>query len=75
MLIRVVTSSLSLLTTLLMVTILHALFDEVRILMLHGVLHLAGFDHERDRGEMACAERNLRKEFGLPDGLIARARK
>lgn len=53
----------------------HALLDEVRILMLHGVLHLAGFDHERDRGEMARAERNLRKEFGLPNGLIARARK
>jgi probable rRNA maturation factor len=53
----------------------HALFEEVRILMLHGVLHLAGFDHERDKGEMARAERSLRKEFGLPNGLIARTRK
>jgi probable rRNA maturation factor len=53
----------------------HALLDELRVLMLHGVLHLSGMDHERDRGEMARAERKLRKEFGLPNGLIARARK
>src|SRR6185312_6268336 len=37
----------------------HALLDEVRILMVHGVLHLAGMDHETDRGEMARAERKL----------------
>ena len=53
----------------------HALIDELLILMLHGVLHLRGMDHERDRGEMARAERKLRKELGLPNGLIARARK
>lgn len=53
----------------------HALLDELRVLMLHGVLHLRGMDHERDRGEMARAERKLRKELGLPNGLIARARK
>jgi probable rRNA maturation factor len=51
----------------------HALLDEIRILMLHGVLHLAGMDHETDRGEMARAERKLRLDLGLPAGLIARA--
>jgi probable rRNA maturation factor len=47
--------------------------DEVRILMLHGVLHLAGMDHEQDSGEMARAERKWRTRLNLPDGLIARA--
>lgn len=51
----------------------HSLHDEVRILMLHGVLHLAGFDHETDSGEMARAERRWRKRLGLPVGLIERA--
>jgi probable rRNA maturation factor len=53
----------------------HGLLDEVRILMLHGVLHLVGMDHERDGGEMARAERKLRIEFGLPSGLIGRVRR
>ena len=47
--------------------------DEVRILLLHGVLHLAGFDHEIDDGEMAEHEAVLRKQLRLPVGLIARA--
>ena len=47
--------------------------DEVRILLLHGVLHLAGFDHEIDDGEMAEHEAALRKRLRLPVGLIARA--
>jgi probable rRNA maturation factor len=51
----------------------HALLDEIRILMLHGVLHLAGMDHETDRGEMARTEHKLRLDLGLPAGLIARA--
>jgi probable rRNA maturation factor len=51
----------------------HSLLDEVRILMLHGVLHLAGFDHEQDQGEMALAEEEWRRIFGLPTALIARA--
>jgi probable rRNA maturation factor len=42
--------------------------------MLHGLLHLTGMDHERDRGAMARAERCWRKEFSLPNGLIERAR-
>ncbi len=51
----------------------HSLRDELRVLLLHGVLHLAGMDHESDRGEMADREAELRKQFGLPSGLIARA--
>jgi probable rRNA maturation factor len=38
---------------------------ELKILMLHGVLHLLGYDHETDRGEMIRAERRLRKRLGL----------
>lgn len=49
--------------------------DEVRILLLHGVLHLAGLDHEIDDGEMAEQEAALRKRLRLPVGLIARAGK
>lgn len=52
----------------------HALRDEVRVLLLHGVLHLAGFDHETDAGEMAAREGVLRERLGLPRGLIARAK-
>jgi probable rRNA maturation factor len=50
----------------------HSLRDEVRVLLLHGVLHLAGFDHETDTGEMAAREAELRERLGLPAGLIAR---
>jgi probable rRNA maturation factor len=53
----------------------HTLFDEVRILLLHGLLHLAGFDHENDSGEMAAREAQLRSKLGLPTGLIARTTK
>ena len=51
----------------------HSIEDELRILMLHGALHLAGLDHETDSGEMAKAEARWRKRFGLPLGLIQRA--
>lgn len=51
----------------------HTRLDEICILMLHGVLHLLGMDHERDAGEMAQAERNWRLELRLPDSLLARA--
>jgi len=50
----------------------HSLRDEVRVLLLHGVLHLAGFDHETDAGEMTAREAELRRELGLETGLIAR---
>jgi probable rRNA maturation factor len=46
---------------------------EIKILTLHGILHLCGCDHERDRGEMARSEQKLRRELGLPVGLIERA--
>jgi probable rRNA maturation factor len=50
----------------------HRLSVEVRVLMLHGLLHLAGFDHETDDGKMARKERRLRARLGLPMGLIER---
>ena len=50
----------------------HSLRDEVRVLLLHGTLHLAGFDHEKDAGEMAAREAELRQKLGLPTSLIAR---
>ena len=46
--------------------------DEVKILMLHGVLHLLGMDHESDRGEMARMEQSWRSKLALPNGLIER---
>ncbi len=51
----------------------HSAADEVKILALHGILHLAGFDHERDNGEMACEENRLRRQLKLQVGLIERA--
>ena len=50
----------------------HSRLDEIRILMLHGVLHLLGMDHETDRGAMARAEARWRRKLNLPAGLIAR---
>lgn len=52
----------------------HTIDEELRILMLHGALHLTGLDHETDSGEMAAAEMRWRKRLGLPCGLIERAR-
>jgi probable rRNA maturation factor len=51
----------------------HPLATEIRILALHGLLHLLGYDHEKDQGEMRRAEDRLRRRAGLPAGLIARA--
>ena len=50
----------------------HSLRDEVKILTLHGMLHLAGFDHENDHGEMARKEILLRQRLKLEAGLIER---
>jgi probable rRNA maturation factor len=50
----------------------HTAAEEIRILALHAVLHLAGYDHELDDGEMERKEARLRKSLGLPMGLIER---
>lgn len=50
----------------------HSPTEEVKILILHGMLHLKGYDHERDRGQMARRENQLRAQLGLPAGLIDR---
>jgi probable rRNA maturation factor len=50
----------------------HSAAREIKILVLHGVLHLAGYDHESDHGMMAGKEAKLRQSLGLPVGLIER---
>ena len=52
----------------------HSQLDEIRVLMLHGLLHLIGMDHEKDDGAMEQAETRWRKRLDLPAGLIARVR-
>ncbi len=50
----------------------HTTEQEIQILMLHGLLHLLGFDHEVDNGRMARAEKRWRTRLRLPGGLIER---
>lgn len=51
----------------------HGLRTELRVLALHGLLHLIGYDHERDNGRMRRVEQRLRRKGGLREGLIERA--
>jgi probable rRNA maturation factor len=50
----------------------HSTRVEIRVLALHGLLHLLGYDHEVDAGEMARLEERLRRRAGVPSGLIGR---
>jgi probable rRNA maturation factor len=54
-------------------TLGHTPAEEIKVLALHGILHLRGYDHERDRGKMARREEKLRRDLRLPVALIERS--
>lgn len=53
----------------------HGIQDELSLLFIHGMLHLLGFDHETDNGEMRKREEAMIDQFGLPKSLIVRTTK
>jgi len=50
----------------------HSIDDEFSLLFIHGLLHLLGYDHEVDNGEMRKKEEELIMKFNLPKSLIVR---
>ena len=53
----------------------HRIEDEFKVLVLHGVLHLLGYDHETGNGRMRRVETRWRRKFGLPAGVVERVEK
>jgi len=53
----------------------HSINNEISLLFIHGLLHLMGYDHEVDNGEMRKLESKIIKEFNLPDSLIVRTKR
>ena len=51
----------------------HRVEDELKLLILHGFLHLIGYDHESDQGEMLRAETHWRRTYGLESALTERS--
>ncbi len=51
----------------------HSLDDEISLMFIHGLLHLTGYDHESDNGEMREKEKELIEKFCLPNSLIVRS--
>jgi len=50
----------------------HSVEDEIKLLFIHGLLHLLGYDHEVDNGEMRKKEKEIIERFNLPKSLIIR---
>ena len=50
----------------------HSIEDEIKLLFIHGLLHLLGYDHETDNGEMREKEKEIIEKFNLPKSLIIR---